>query len=284
MTTDVTFDDLLGLGLAPRTAYLYARMIDRVLPLLEQRGVDLRSCTPPDMVFVAEQFSRSHSQRQMLRSALLAAWDILERPDPPIRALRVPPRPKARCLALSPEGAQQLEAAAWKLQDEDCGLAVLIGLYAGLRRAEIARLRWEDVLADEHDRPQWFRVRGKGDLEADVPIHPVLAEILGRIRRSSGYLFRGRRPGQPVAPATIWHWTRLVSLSAGMTPVRTHVLRHTALAEANDRSGDLRAVQEIARHSRPETTAGYTRVNNERLRNVVAMIDYGRRPQPEEAA
>jgi integrase len=54
------------------------------------------------------------------------------------------------------------------------------------------------------------------------------------------------------------------------------VLRHTALAEANDRSRDLRTVQEIARHSRPETTAGYTRTTSRRMAAVVAMIDYGR--------
>jgi integrase len=54
----------------------------------------------------------------------------------------------------------------------------------------------------------------------------------------------------------------------------THSAR--SLAEANDRSGNLRAVQDLARHSRPETTAGYTRTTAARLKAVVAMIDYGR--------
>lgn len=273
---DVTFDDLLGLGLSPRSAYLYARMIDRAVPLLDSRAASLRTCTASDVVFVADHFPLTHSQRQMLRSALLAAWDFLERTDPPTRALRVPPRPKARCKALSENGAQRLEQAAWELQDEDCGLAVLIGLYSGLRRAEIARLRWEDVIDGDTGQPEWLRVRGKGDLEADVPIHPVLAQVLERNRRPAGWLFKGRRPCQPVSPATIWEWVRRVSDLAGLPPVRTHVLRHTALAEANDRSGDLRAVQEIARHARPETTAGYTRVTARRLTEVVGMIDYGR--------
>jgi site-specific recombinase XerD len=53
------------------------------------------------------------------------------------------------------------------------------------------------------------------------------------------------------------------------------LLRHTMLTEANDRSGDLRTVQEIARHMRPETTAGYTRASDRRLRNAVAAICYG---------
>jgi integrase len=176
----VGFEDFLGLGLSARSAYLYARMVDRVQPLLEERGVDLRSCQAVDVAAVAATFSKTYSQRQMLRSAMVAAWEVLDRQDAPVRALRVPPRPKGRCRALSPSGARQLESAAWQLQDEDCGLAVLIGLYAALRRAEIARVRWEDVLSDEAGYPAWLRVFGKGDLEAEIPIHPVLAEVLHR--------------------------------------------------------------------------------------------------------
>lgn len=272
----VTFDDLLGLGLAPRTAYLYARMVDRVQPLLAELGTDLEKVTAMEMAKVAERFQRSHSQRQMLRSAIVAAWEVLERDDAPIRALRVPPRPKGRCRALPENGARALEAKAWELQDEDHGLAVLIGLYAGLRRAEIARLRWEDVELDEHGHPAWLRVHGKGDLEADVPIHPVLAEVFTKQRRAAGWMFQGRRRGQPVSPATIWAWTREISQLAGLAKIPTHVLRHTALAEMNDRSGDLRATQQIARHSRPETTTVYTRTAARRLREVIGMIDYGR--------
>jgi integrase len=276
-TAVVSFDDLLGLGLAPRTAYLYARMIDRVGPMLADRHADLLTATPVDMASIADLFPRTHSQRQMLRSAMLAAWEVLDRPDPPVRALRVPPRPKGRCRALSEGGARQLEAKAWELQHEDQGLAVLVGLYAGLRRAEIASLRWEDVLLGEQGRPEWIRVRGKGDVEADVPVHPVLAGVLERQRRSAGWLFPGKYLGRPVSPSTVWFWTRQVATAAGLPHVPTHVMRHTMLAEVNDRSHDLRAAQQIARHSRPETTAEYTRTKAARLREVVAMVDYGRR-------
>ena len=61
-------------------------------------------------------------------------------------------------------------------------------------------------------------------------------------------------------------------------PVATHVLRHTALATALDATGDLRAVQELAGHARPETTAGYTRVRRDRLEAAVSAISYDRVP------
>lgn len=276
MLISVTMDDLLGLGLAPRTAYIYARFLGRAVALLAERGVGLADCKGPDVALMAEKIGNGHSQRQILRAAMVAGWDVIGRDDPPTRALRVPPRPKARCRALSEGGARQLEATAWGLQDEDPGLAVLIGLYSGLRRAEIAQLRWEHVVLDEHGRPEWLTVIGKGGLRADVPIHPVLAEVLERRRRAQGWVFPGRFRGQPVTPSTVWLWVRQTATQAGLGPISTHILRHTALAEANDRSGDLRAVQEIARHSRPETTAGYTRVTSQRLQAVMAMVDYGR--------
>lgn len=277
----VRFEDLLGIGLAPRSAYLYARVIDRVVPLLEARGVDLRTCTAVDVALVAEKFPSGYSQRQMLRSAMRAAWDVLERTETPLRALRVPPRPKTRSRALTDVGARQLEAKAWELQDDDAGLAVLIGLYSGLRRAEIARLRWEHVTLDENGWPEWLIVVGKGDVEAPVPIHPILAEVLHRRRRSAGWVFPGRQLSQPVSPATVWNWTKQTAALAGLPHVTTHILRHTALTEANDRSHDLRAVQEIARHSRPETTAGYTRVTGARLKAAISTIDYRGNTNPD---
>lgn len=270
-------DDFLGLGLSPKTAYTYARAVTRVAEMLAERGTDLDECRAVDVAWVAQRWQASHSARCQLRAALAKTWEITGRPEPPaLRAVRVPPKPRTRCRALSDETAATLEAAAWERKDLP-GLAVLCGLYAGLRRAEIAALGWADLSDGDTGRVEWLTVIGKGSLQAQVPVHPLLAEALEWHRRKVGWVFPGRRIGEPASPATIWGWVRLVAADAGLPPVKTHVLRHTALAEANDRSGDLRAVQEIARHARPETTAGYTRVTAARLRAVVSMIDYGRR-------
>lgn len=58
----------------------------------------------------------------------------------------------------------------------------------------------------------------------------------------------------------------------GMAAARAE--RRTALATANDNTGNLRAVQNLARHSRPETTSRYTRTKERTLRAVVESIDY----------
>jgi integrase/recombinase XerD len=275
-----TVEVFVANGMAKRTAYLYSRAVTRASVFLaEELGADLATCTGRDLVVLLPHFPSNYAGRQMLRSALKAAFEVLGREDPPsLKAVRIPPKPKARSRALDHEDAVRLERAAWERGDEK-GLAVLVGLYSALRRNEIAKLAWEQIIDDTSERPQWLRIIGKGDLDATVPLHPNLAELLAQWRKpwSAGPVFRGRFGG-PVSAATIWAWTKEVAADIGLT-ITTHQLRHTALTEANDATLDLRAVQEIARHSKPETTAIYTRVTGQRLLDVVAAIDYGRRPE-----
>lgn len=285
MSAPVSYEDLLGLGLSPRSAYYYARIIDDAVRFFDERGTDLATCRPADVAAFAQTIKNTYSMRTMCRSSLKAAWTVLDRYDGPLRAVRVPPRPRMRCRALPETVAAQLERAAWERGDER-GLAVLFGLYSALRRFEIAGLRWENFELDERGRPEWIRVRGKGDVIAEIPVHPVLAEALVPVMRRTGWVFPGRvtksRRDPHVSAATIWNYVREVAEDAGLGQVKTHVLRHTALAEANDRSEDLRGTQEFARHARPEQTAGYTRVQAIRLKRLVSMIDYGR-PLPSES-
>jgi hypothetical protein len=137
-------------------------------------------------------------------------------------------------------------------------------------------MSWDRIDRDTNGRSAWMYILGKGDLEAPVPVHAVLADYLtGFGDQREGWLFPGRF-GDHVNPNTIWSWVREVSLDAGIDPVHTHLLRHTFLTEANDVTGELRTVQEIARHSRPETTAGYTRVRRSRMASVISQVTYGR--------
>lgn len=270
---------LMGTGASPKTAANYTRVLARISAQLREQGKDVATATTRDIAQIAETFPNTNSSRAQIRGALTRAWEILERPDPPsLRAVRVPPRPRARSRALAHDAAVTLERAAWDRND-DKGLATVIGLYSGLRRAEIAGLRWEDIKT-EPDGSWWITVIGKGSVKADVPVHPHLVDALARRRRPAGWLFPGRFGG-PVTPSTIWRWTKTVAAEAGLEHLRrfsTHILRHTALTEANDASNNLRGVQEFARHSRPEITAIYTRLSAKQLIDTVSSIDYGRGP------
>lgn len=266
--TTVTRPQLLALGLAPRTAELYDRMLVRLVRATG-RGVD--ELTVADVADFAGGLPPSRWSRAQLRSALGAGAEIVGRDGRELRrAVRVPPKPRMVCRALPERAAAALEAAA-RASGSPGALAVLLGLYGGLRRAEIARLRWEHVdLASG-----WLAVHGKGDRFGRLPLHPVLAEQLRRRRRFAGEgpLFPGRW-GDCCTPTTIGNLVRAFSAGAGV-PCPPHVLRHTCLASLNDATRDLRAVQELARHARPETTAGYTRVRDRRMVETLLRLDYG---------
>ena len=93
-------------------------------------------------------------------------------PRNPLRLVELPPndeKPRLR-VALAPEAAALLAA----LEPED-RLPYAIAFYAGLRRSEIDRLEWHDVL--------------DGDAHRDAPPRPALQE-------------RGRHPAPPADRAT----------------------------------------------------------------------------------
>lgn len=269
-------DHLLAEGLSSRTVVIYGATAARADALCGELGLDLLRLAPSEARQLSEAWAPGRSSRSHLRSALVASWEAHGRLDGPAAALRVPRKAPGRCRAL-PEASATVLAAAARARGDHKGLAVLLGLYGALRRAEIARVRWSDLTEDG-----WLFVLGKGEREAHVPVHPVLLEAWLAARRdaTSRWVFPGRFDGQPgrsaghVSPASVWNWIREVAGTCGLE-VSPHELRHTAIATAHDATGDLRTAQAFARHARPETTALYTRTTTSALRAFVDRIDYG---------
>jgi integrase/recombinase XerC len=265
---------MLAEGYSTKTTVLYRTAALHAEAWLEERGEDLDTVGPTMVRELAESQPRGRSSRSLLRSALTAYWRLSGRTDGPTAAIRVPRRRRMKCRALDAAAAELLAIEAARRRDRK-GLAVLLGLYAGLRRNEIATLRWADIAGG------WVTVVGKGDRERDIPLHPTILEALAGTssvgdahnRQRLEFLFPGRFGGHQ-NPTTIWTWTREVGVAAGVGPVAPHVLRHTALSAALDATGDLRSVQELAGHASPETTAGYTRVGRDRLVEAVTAICY----------
>lgn len=212
----------------------------------------------------------SRASAALARSAIRAARAAVDAPQAAVGAMRVPRRSAMRCRALEP--AQAVSLARWVAAEPGPhAAAVALGLWTALRRAEIAGLRWADIAVGE---PAWLTVRGKGDVVADVPLHPRVIGALLHLEWRTAYVFPGAGGRGHVTPTTVWTWIRTAGEQAGIDGLQPHVLRHTALATANDATGDLRAVQDLARHARPETTAGYTRTTTRRLVAAALAVDY----------
>lgn len=269
MNTELVVEAMIGRGLSRKTIAVYCGQLRRVERWLDDRGATLDDVGPVLVREYSETVPANRSARSLVRSALRSYWEATARPCPPVSAIRVPPKVRMRCRALEDHQAAVLARAARSRGDLK-GLAVVLGLYTGLRRSELASLRWRDVGADG-----WLTVIGKGDVERAFPLHPVAATVLADARAiaRTSWVFPGAAAG-PVCPTTIWLWVRAVAEEAGLPAVPPHVLRHTALSAALDGCGDLRAVQTLAGHARPETTAGYTRTSRDRLAAAVGAITY----------
>jgi site-specific recombinase XerD len=124
-----------------------------------------------------------------------------------------------------------------------------LGLYAGLRCAEIAALDCSDV-----GHGVIVVRNGKGGKDRVIPLHPELERLLDGLP-ASGRLFT--RGGRPISSAAV---SRLISrhfARCGITAT-PHQLRHTFGTElARAAKGDLVSMGLIMGHGSAETTKGY---------------------------
>lgn len=175
---------------------------------------------------------------------------------------------------LRPHEAEALKGAAGGPRDR---LVVLLGLLAGLRVSEIARLRVEDL---DLDGGALLVRQGKGAKDRWVPCPDSLLGPLAAWvgDRKEGWLFPSRRQAGPVGSRALQHLLGRLRRRAGIVRRCTpHTLRHTYATELLSRGANLREVQVMLGHSSVATTERYTHVLAGQLRRVANLLD-GPRP------
>ena len=159
--------------------------------------------------------------------------------------------------------------------------AILELMYGtGARVAEVASLSVGDVDL----RGRLVRLLGKGSKERIVPFGGAASRALadwfdedgrGRLaprewrrRGDAEAVFLNRRGGR-LSRQGIWLVVRSAGERAGIeSTLSPHVLRHSCATHMLDHGADLRVVQEMLGHATISTTQVYTRVSQERLREV----------------
>lgn len=161
---------LTAAGRAPNTVLTRRRQLERL-----SRTMDPLSCTEADLLDFLTAHEWKPATRAAERAGLLVLFEWLhaaghrgDNPAERLPAVRVPP-PMPRP---APEDAVALARECAANPHER--LMVDLAARAGLRRSEIATLRFSDLIHDGNGDA--LRVTGKGGRTRVVPIAPDLAE------------------------------------------------------------------------------------------------------------
>lgn len=198
--------------------------------------------------------------RRSHRGALRAfyAWAVavghLEKspaaPLPRVKPTRGVPRPIAEAVLRSALGRADARER----------LILLLAAFGGLRRAEVAQSRREDL--SRYDDGWHLRVHGKGDAYRDVPITGALAAAI--LACPDGWLFPSPRGGH-LTPAHVG------VLASRLLPPgwALHTLRHRFATRVRRGGADIYVIAELLGHRNIETTRIYTRLGGDELRRAV---------------
>lgn len=269
--------DLRAASLAPRTVECYRDQLRlHIAPTIGRR--QLKNLKPKHISsMLADMVASGHSRtaslcyvilraslKQAVREGLIKS-NPCDSVDPP-RHRRADPR------WWSPD---ELRRFMESCQDRPFALAWQLALCCGLRRGELAGLRWSDVdlaVGVIRIRNQRQRVGGRL-IDAppksaagcrDLPIPPGLIPMLEqqRLLHQAGEILTGSAPvyvvspdGLPIAPDRLNRELQLDVAAAGVRPINLHGLRHSMASLGVSLGVSMKVLQSILGHANYSTTA-----------------------------
>lgn len=179
------------------------------------------------------------------------------------------PRPKRPKSRPRPVEGSQLAALLVAANRKRTLTYILLGAMAGLRVHEIAKVRGEDI--DPYTGI--LTVIGKGGKVAAIPLHERLIQE-ARDYPPKGYWFPAY--GKQTSRPHISSHAVSAAISGAMERAgfagKPHQLRHFYGTELVRAGVNLRIVQTLMRHESPATTAIYTRVDVDQMRDGISLL------------
>jgi integrase/recombinase XerD len=194
----------------------------------------------------------------------------LERPDL-VRHLKTVHEPRKAPVVLSQEEMVRLLEAAPGLKYR---AAFSVAYGAGLRVSEVVALKVSDI---DSERMTLRVEQGKGQRDRYVMLSPQLLDVLREWRRAAqpwAWLFPGQNPVNPMTARQLGRAVHAAAREAGIAKrVSPHTLRHSFATHLLEQNVDIRVIQVLLGHAKLETTALYTRVAVNTIRDVTSPLE-----------
>jgi integrase/recombinase XerD len=185
--------------------------------------------------------------------------------------------PRTLPVVLSRDEVKHLIAACDNLKHQ---VALSIAYGAGLRASEVVGLKVTDV----DSRRMVLRIhQGKGGKDRYAMLSPLMLDRLRtwwRVARSQGkmpdggWLFPGLNPIDPLSTRQLNRAVHAAARAAGLDKrVSMHTLRHSFATHLLEQKEDIRVIQVLLGHKKLDTTALYTQVATETLRQVISPLE-----------
>lgn len=272
-------------SLAPRTVECYQSLLRlHIAPTIG--SVSLRSLSASSISsLLSSLLAAGHSRTAqlvyvLLRAALRSAAACGRLKRSPMDQMSPPRHRRSQPRWWSPDELRQFIAAT---KDSPYHVAWQLALCCGLRRGELAGLRWSDVDLRQgvlHIRNQRQPISGAGVIDAppksqsgirDIPLPSALIELLNRHLATQAALsaindkpkprYVVSRDGSPINPHRLNHALAEDIALAGVRPINLHGLRHSMATLAVSLGVSMRVLQTLLGHSSYNTTANiYTHV------------------------
>ena len=173
--------------------------------------------------------------------------------------------PKGRVVFHTTEEIEKLLNACpsfgWKL-------VVLLGSDAGLRRGEMANLRWADV---EFEHNQLYVAPDKTERYRYVPMTPELREALEKAKNGAQSEFVVNVGKHRTSKYFLTAFYKKIAKKAGV-PSFLHKLRHTFASQLVQNGVDLYTVSKLLGHSSIKMTEIYAHLAPDTLQKAVINI------------
>src|SRR6056297_2470345 len=157
---------------------------------------------------------------------------------------------------------------------------VMLGVYGGLRRSEMATLQWRDIRKDLHGHTLILRNAKGGTGEIDV--HAKLLTVLGTLKQlyekwhvDSAHIListSNRNFGRPLTSAAINRIIHRLCQQAGISEITAHDLRHTCAVQMLSYGAGVERVAAHLRHKNIQTTMTYLKTIELHTKSAVRFL------------